>query len=148
MVRLLILAITSIIPTSALASPTTRPAAPPAEKPTLSARLDVAGIREAEGRRFLTDLQAAVSARDRDAIVRLVRYPFRRFDHGKVSKAYATPAALLADFDRVFTPRVLDALKQAKFDDLFFNYRGGMVADGALWFDQCDDGVRIIAVNP
>ena len=108
----------------------------------------LAGIESPEDvRKFLRELQAAVSSNDRSVIVGLVRVPFTTYSHGHSVRQYKTRNALLRDFDKVFTVRVLKAIREARLETLFVNWHGVMIGDGEVWFDRDKDGIRIKAVN-
>ena len=104
---------------------------------------------------FLSRLQSAVRANDRRAVARLVGLPLRvNFDAGP--KTYSDRKSVERDYDRIFTPRVRQAILNQKADDLFTNYKGAMVGAGEVWFDaSCANTscsrrgpVRIRTVNP
>jgi hypothetical protein len=104
---------------------------------------------------FLSRLQAAVRAGDRDALIRLVSFPLRvNFEGG--ARTYRDAGSLGRDFDRVFTPKVKRAVLAQRPDRLFVRDLGAMVGDGELWFrESCANAacsppgpVRIVAVNP
>jgi len=105
--------------------------------------------------RFLTRLQAAVRADDRSAIAGMIAYPLRvNFDDGL--KTYKDRPSIQRDFERIFTPRVRQAILDQEADKLFANYQGSMIGDGEVWFDRscsnasCSDRepLRIKAINP
>ena len=104
---------------------------------------------------FLNGLQAAVRSNNRQAVIRLIAYPLRVNRDG-TSKLYRDSAAVLRDFDRIFTPSVKQAILSERFEQLFGSDQGVMIGNGAIWFDhvcrgrRCErDGpVRITAINP
>lgn len=119
-----------------------------------AARFRIAGLEEAEVRATFEALQRAVQAEDREAIADLVALPMRIG-----STRVRTRAELLRELDRVWTPAVQRAVLAQRFDQLFVNAQGVMVADGVLWLGGvCSSGsprgacgvrqVRIVAVNP
>lgn len=106
-------------------------------------------------RTFLSQLQAAVRANNRSAVVRLVRLPLRvNFAGG--ARSYRDTRSLLDDYDRIFTPKVKQAIAGQRFETLFGRDQGVMIGDGAVWFDHtcrntsCSPPgpVRISAINP
>jgi hypothetical protein len=106
-------------------------------------------------RQFLSRLQAAVRARNKGAVVRLVDLPLRvNFAGG--TRTYRDRGSIQRDFDRIFTPRVKQAILDQRADRLFGNYQGAMIGDGEVWFDRtCPNSscspagpVRIRAINP
>ena len=104
---------------------------------------------------FLTRLQAAVTADDRGAVIKLIAFPLRVNMNGR-SRLYADAGSVRADYDRIFTPRVAQAILGQRFDRLFGRDQGLMIGDGQIWFDHvCANSacsppgpVRIKAVNP
>lgn len=96
---------------------------------------------------FLENLRSAAGSNDRQALVRLVHYPFITYNRGIVINRYNTPEDLLVDFDQVFTPKVLTAIDNAQYNNLFINSQGVMIGNGELWFFQYPEGIRIKAVN-
>lgn len=115
---------------------------------------NAAAVPNAYGQ-FLSRLQAAVRADNKGAVVRLVDLPLRvNFAGG--ARTYKDRRSIERDFDRIFTPRVKQAILDQRADRLSTNYQGAMIGDGAVWFDQtCPNGscsragpVRIRAINP
>lgn len=121
-------------------------------------RLFLAGMEDPqEVRTFLSNLRQSAVIRgsrqarlgQRQALVAMVRYPFTIYDEpGVPGVTYHRSEALLRDFDRVFTPPVLDAMRHAQYEELFINAQGAMISDGRVWFDQREDGIKIKAINP
>ena len=104
---------------------------------------------------FLSRLQAAVRGGSKGAVVRLVDLPLRvNFAGG--AQTYRDRRSVERDFDRIFTPRVKEAILDQRADGLFTNYQGAMIGDGEVWFDQtcphssCSPAgpVRIRSINP
>jgi len=102
---------------------------------------------------FLTQLQNAVLANDREAVIKLVSLPLRvNFNRPRF---YRDTRSVRADYDRIFTPKVRKAILAQRFEQLFGRDQGVMIGDGEVWFDHvCPDGdctrvgpVRIIAIN-
>ena len=90
-------------------------------------------VVEANARRFLQ----GVTSGNRDEAASAVSYPLRVYAvvGGKQLKI-ADKAALLAHWNTIFTPGYVAVLKTAVPHDMFVNYRGAMVAGGAVWFDD------------
>lgn len=121
---------------------------PVREDPT--SRLYVAGIDSPDDvRQFLARLQAAATAprSRRVALVEFVRFPFSTYSNGKVRHTYSGPADLLDDVEHVFTPGVLRAIGDARYETMFVNYQGVMIGNGEVWFDRREDGIKIKAIN-
>ena len=97
---------------------------------------------------FLTRLQRAVRANDKNAITGLLSFPLR-VNYKSGARTYRDARAVDRDFDRIFTPQVRRAVLNQSPDQIFSRDIGAMVGDGELWFDRTSPGqVRIIAVNP
>jgi hypothetical protein len=105
-------------------------------------------------RTFLGQLQSAVRNDDRNGVLRLVAFPLRVNSGGR-SRTYRNAGAALADYERIFTPKVRQAIVDQRFETLFGRDQGVMIGDGAVWFDhtcrnsQCSPPgpVRIKAIN-
>jgi hypothetical protein len=114
----------------------------------IAQRLAIAGINDPQAvKDFVAEMNSAAAAADPQAIAALVHYPFAIYDNGNIVKTYETSADLLADFDQVVTPSVITAMSQATYEDLFINYQGAMISNGAVWFGQFDEGLKILAIN-
>jgi hypothetical protein len=110
--------------------------------------LDMAGISDPqEVVNFLENLQSAAQALDRPALANLVHYPFTTYNQGTPVKTYNTPEELLIDFEKLFTPRVIRAIENARYNNLFINSQGIMIGSGEIWFRNYPEGVRIKAIN-
>ena len=104
---------------------------------------------------FLKRLQGAVRTNDRGAVIKLIRFPLRVNTKSK-SQVYRDSASVRADYDKIFTPQVRQAILSQKSDRLFGRDQGLMIGNGQVWFDhvctnaQCapPGPVRITAVNP
>jgi len=105
--------------------------------------------------RFLSRLQGAVRVGDKSTIAGLIAYPLRvNFSEGP--KTYKDRSSIERDFERIFTPRVRQAILNQEAGKLFTNYQGSMIGDGQVWFDRscsnasCSkrDPLRIKAINP
>jgi hypothetical protein len=103
---------------------------------------------------FLKHLQAAVQTGDRGAVIKLIGFPLRVKSNGR-SQLYRDARSVRADYDRIFTPKVTQAILGQRFDRLFGRDQGLMIGDGQVWFDhicantQCSPPgpVRIKAIN-
>jgi hypothetical protein len=95
---------------------------------------------------FLDALKTAARTKDRKAMSKLVSYPLS-VNKKKKSVAYKTPATLLANFDTVFTPAVLEAIQRAEYEQLFVNIDGIMLGNGEIWCRNADGAIRIFVVN-
>ena len=104
---------------------------------------------------FLTRLQATARSNDRDGLIKLIHFPLRVNTGGR-SRFYADAGAVRANFDRIFTRKVISTILEQRIDRLSGGSRGLMIGNGEVWFDHvCSSAscskpapVRIIAVNP
>jgi hypothetical protein len=112
-------------------------------------------LKDASYASFLKRLQGAIRGNDRSAVIKLIAFPLRvNFSSG--SRRYRDAGSVRADYDRIFTPKVTEAILGQRFDQLFGRDQGLMIGNGAVWFDhvctntQCSPPgpVRITAVNP
>ncbi|MBW4518898.1 MAG: hypothetical protein KME16_04240 [Scytolyngbya sp. HA4215-MV1] len=109
--------------------------------------LELSGIDPQAAKEFVAKLRSAAIKSDRKALVALVRFPFTTYANGHPKLTYRRAQDLLHDFHRVFTPKVLRAMRQAEYARLFVNAQGAMIGNGEVWFDQRQDGIKIRAIN-
>jgi hypothetical protein len=111
--------------------------------------------RDRSYRAFLARLQVAVRADDRRAVVRLIDFPLRvNFQAG--ARSYGDVRSVEREFERIFTPRVRQAILNQQPDQLFVRDQGAVIGNGEVRFDfackraPCSpaDPVRIEAINP
>ncbi len=97
------------------------------------------GISSASVSAFWKNVQQAVAKEDKRRIEALLSFK---------SGAFKSPADFQARYATLFTPAVRKAVAAASTADPFCNYRGTMIADGALWAgpEQANQ-LRIIAIN-
>jgi len=112
----------------------------------VDSRLDMVGTDKASLQAFLGALKTAVREKDRPGIAKLISYPLR-VNGDKKTVTYKSPAALLAAFDRVFTPEVLSVIERAAYEGLFVNIDGIMLGDGEIWCKAVSGAVFIKTVN-
>jgi len=104
---------------------------------------------------FLTRLQTVVRSNDRNGVINLIHFPLRVNTGGR-SRFYADARAVRANYDRIFTRKVISSILVQPFDRLSGGSRGLMIGNGEVWFDHvCSSSscstpapVRIMAVNP
>ncbi|NJL00659.1 MAG: hypothetical protein HC838_10030 [Spirulinaceae cyanobacterium RM2_2_10] len=99
-------------------------------------------------RDFLNLLRVAAHEVDQETLVNLVNYPLTLYDQGIPQKTYTTPQELRQDFAAIFTPAVLDAMRDARYEFLFVNAEGAMLGNGEVWLRPTEAGIRIYALNP
>jgi hypothetical protein len=130
------------------------PAAPPPGTEPIEGRLDTLFGSHEPYRRFLTDLQRAVAAGDRQQIAAMVSYPLRTRLAGQPVRI-AGPKQLLAHFDALLPQKSLEVIRTQRFADLFANSQGVMIGSGEVWFsavcaaaDCRAPPIMITALNP
>lgn len=101
-----------------------------------------------------TQLQQAVAAKDAAGVAALVDYPFTATFDGKRS-TLKDAAAFTAQYDRIVTPAIADAVARQKYADLMVSAKGVMLGSGEVWLNGvCRDTacatpeVRVIAIQP
>lgn len=63
---------------------------------------------------FFSDFRSAVLADDRARVAGMVKLPFKDFSEGPVNRSAATRAQFIANFDKLFTPGVVAAIRAGK----------------------------------
>ena len=104
---------------------------------------------------FLSRLQSAVQSNRHRAVIGLISFPLR-VNAADGPRTYRDAKSVERDFDRIFTPRVKQAIARQQANKLFVRDQGAMVGDGEVWFDFiCPNAacsppgpVRIHAINP
>ena len=85
----------------------------------------------------------AVKTGDRATVAGLVQYPIFVQVDGRRTRL-ADPAALLAVYDKVFTPAFRDAIARGLPRNMFVRGEGAMLGDGQVWFGASG---KVIALN-
>ena len=91
---------------------------------------------------FLAQLQTAVRANDRAALISMMGFPLR-----VGSRTYPDAESVERDFDRIFSPRVRRAIGSQRADRLVMSGGQARIGNGELWLGQ-GHRIRIVAVNP
>jgi hypothetical protein len=95
---------------------------------------------------LFTKLKESAWRGDRMAVVKLVAYPLRV--NGKKPMNYRDEAALLKNYDTVFTPRVLDRIQKAEPAAIFCRDGWGMLGDGVVWARASNETAKVEIINP
>ncbi|MCW8060438.1 hypothetical protein [Agrobacterium tumefaciens] len=97
---------------------------------------------------FFEKLQKAIATSDKQAVASMVDYPFRARIAGKAIKINDA-AHFLADYDKIITAKVKQAILKQTYPTLFANWQGVSIGDGEVWFSGVGDGntIRITAIN-
>ena len=101
---------------------------------------DVAGITRVYALKiFIKDLQYLVANDNPEEISKLIRYP--------LNSTIKTKSDFLANYNKIITPKIKDALDKANLRQLFRNYKGVMIGSGEIWIAQEGKDFKIIAIN-
>jgi len=98
--------------------------------------------------RFLGELQRAVAADERAAVLALFACPCTVWD-GQRLRRVRDAVQIRPFYDSVFDAGLKQQIAAARAEDLFANWQGVMLGDGRLWFGATGPGGRlgINAVN-
>jgi hypothetical protein len=81
---------------------------------------------------LLTDLQQSVASHNAAGVAALVHYPIK-VNPGKRPFIVKSPKAFIADYDRIITQDISEAILKQKYDALFVNSQGAMLGEGEVW---------------
>ena len=102
----------------------------------------------------LTQLQHAVAERDAASVAALVNFPFIATLDGK-RNTLKDAAAFTAQYDRIVTPAIAEAIAKQEYADLMVSAKGVMLGSGEVWLNGvCPDPacaapvVKVIAIQP
>jgi hypothetical protein len=104
-------------------------------------------LKDASYATFLKRLQSAIRTDDRGAVIKLIGFPLRVNANGR-SRLYPDARSVRADYDRIFTPKVTQAILAQRFDRLFGRDQGLMIGDGEVWFDHICTNTRCSPPGP
>ncbi|MBN9475536.1 MAG: hypothetical protein ABS43_31210 [Bordetella sp. SCN 67-23] len=114
----------------------------------MDARLDTLFGEHASYRGFFDKLKQAVAAGDKAAVAAMADYPFRTRLDGKAA-TLRDAEHFIADYDRLITPKVRDAVSRQTYPELFANWQGISIGSGEIWFGGVGkrNEVKITAIN-
>jgi RNA polymerase sigma factor (sigma-70 family) len=100
---------------------------------------------------FVADVQAALNAGDRNAVIEAIQYPLR-IHAATGSRVVGSADELRRDFDTIFTPEIAGLVLKSGQTGLFCTDQGVMVGPGTLWVAPEDRAAshkvaRIVALN-
>jgi hypothetical protein len=97
---------------------------------------------------FFDALKKAMASGDKAAVAAMVDYPFQARIGGKAVKI-RDAAHFVADYDKIVTAKVKQAVAKQSYATLFANWQGVCIGDGEIWFSGVGDAnlVRITAIN-
>lgn len=93
---------------------------------------------------FLSRLQAEVGAANKAEVIKLIYFPLRT-SKGNIKNA----KALIEKYDYIFNPGVVQAIKMARFEELFSRDQGSMIGNGEVWFNNFRQApcFKVITIN-
>jgi len=86
----------------------------------------------------------AVLQGNKSAALQQVQYPLLVF-LGKKKLVLRSPSELLHNWNNIFTPEYVTCLGKGIPHNMFANYRGAMIGNGEIWFDEKG---RVVTLNP
>ncbi|WP_041778378.1 hypothetical protein [Beijerinckia indica] len=97
---------------------------------------------------FLTRLQKAIAASDKESIAELIDYPLQIKIGGKAVKI-KDKQHFVTDYDEVITQTIKDVVAKQTYATLFVNWQGAAIGDGKIWFSSVGKNkkIRVTAIN-
>lgn len=113
---------------------------------------EVAGINDPKAfEQMFTSVQQAIASGDQTLVASYGLYPIRVNYADGTSEQIADAKQFTANYDKIITPSVIQAMKDQVIGKLFVNWQGVMAGAGQIWFGANADSPQrygIIAVNP
>ncbi len=110
--------------------------------------LEITGIEsKSEFLKFFSDLKEAARTPDKTKFGRLVIFPLR-VNFNPKSRKVKSNEELIKDFDRIFTTKVIAAIKAQEVKNIFCRDQGVMIGVGDVWIQQDGKQIGISTVNP
>jgi hypothetical protein len=98
--------------------------------------------------------QQAVAQKDAATVAAMIDFPFKTTVDGKATTIRNAPE-FIAQYGRIVTPAMADAIVRQRYSELFVNYKGVMFGSGEAWINGiCVDkacnsfNVRVVALQP
>lgn len=106
------------------------------------------GIKKAsQVPQFVASLQKALAADDKEAVAKLVSYPLT-VSLGDQELEIEDKAALVRQYDQVFTKAIKQNIQAQPLNDIFVNKQGVMVgSDGKVWALPDGDILRVYTIR-
>jgi hypothetical protein len=123
-------------------------------------QLASAGLTAPEARAFFERLKRAVATRNKRALASMAHFPLA-VAVGNDTVTLADASAFEQRYADFMTPPLIALVGRTTFDDLFANYQGVMIGNGAVWFgpvcelngepqplDSCKNApIRLLRIN-
>jgi hypothetical protein len=130
------------------------------DAPALAQQLQSAGLGVGEAKRFFKALKQAVASGDKAALAAMSDFPIT-VAVGSGTLTLSDREAFEQHYRAFMTPALAQRVAETRFDELFANYQGVMLGNGAIWFapvckqagevrplDACDEPpIRLIRIN-
>lgn len=85
-------------------------------------------------------IQAMIEPEYKERFASMISYPIA---------AAKDKETFLANYDKIVTDKVRQAVKNQKFENIFVNAKGCMIGDGEVWFGLNETkGIVITGINP
>lgn len=94
---------------------------------------------------LFTRLKESLARGDRGVVVKLVGYPLQVNGEGPLS--VRNKSALFKNYDKVFTPQVLENIRKAEPAAVFCRDGLGMLGDGVVWAAASAGEAKMTVVN-
>ena len=113
----------------------------------------VAGLDVAQTKAFFNEIKRTVVSGDKRAVSGMIAYPTTVDLPGVKNKKVRTRAEFEANFEAIINQKVVKAVQDQAYANLFVNWRGVMIGNGEVWFTALKgptgkfDQFRIIKVN-
>ncbi|HEY4319859.1 MAG TPA: hypothetical protein VGM77_01670 [Gemmatimonadales bacterium] len=112
-----------------------------AAMPLAAQRFMAVGVPDHDVLEFFQKFQVAIVQNNHAAVAQMVNYPLHVNRGAKDRRTINTPAALLRDYDAVFTPAIRQAVILERAKNLYANNDGVALQRGTIWLrGQCDRG--------
>ena len=112
-----------------------------------SASFFSAGTTSEDVSTFLARLQKAVASDERAAVAKLVAFPLRAWN-GQATVSVRNRQEFLAQYPKIFTANVKQAIAAARVEQAFANWQGVMFDNGSFWIRPDDAGtLEIVTIN-
>lgn len=112
-------------------------------------KFHVAGIDSPDDvKNILDNMKSSIKNNNYDYLVSITSLPIKAFvNNERIEISDRTTLKMYQS--QIFNTKVIDAIEQQKFDELFVNWRGVMIGTGELWLGRKykSQEINIIAVN-
>ena len=107
---------------------------------TTDQRLDYICGEHEPYHKFFDTFKTAVASDDKKTVANLINYPLM-VNRESGTKYIKSSAALLRNYDAIFTENVRHEIAIQTYDTLFVNWQGVMIGRGQVWFEGICSGI-------